>query len=123
MEKRWFKHPAITLAECYSEFDTPNYRRCLEINSHLFLCYSFADLTSLTLFLLFLWCPSNRCENKTLCLEKLSLVLLETPPFMPRQYGRCAVIGNSGDLLKTNFGEEIDGYDAVFRENGAPIQV
>ncbi|KAJ7945648.1 sialyltransferase-like protein 2 [Quillaja saponaria] len=64
----------------------------------------------------------NRCENKTLCMEKLSLVLPETPPYLPRQFGRCAVIGNSGDLLKTKFGKEIDGYDAVVRENGAPIQ-
>ncbi|XP_077227167.1 sialyltransferase-like protein 2 isoform X2 [Tasmannia lanceolata] len=64
----------------------------------------------------------NNCMNKRLCLEKLALVLPETPPFVPRQFGRCAVIGNSGDLLKTNFGEEIDGYDAVVRENGAPIQ-
>ncbi|KAL5053134.1 hypothetical protein RYX36_033816 [Vicia faba] len=38
------------------------------------------------------------------------------------QYGRCAVIGNSGDLLKTKFGKEIEGYDAVLRENGAPVQ-
>ncbi|KAF2311572.1 hypothetical protein GH714_024933 [Hevea brasiliensis] len=38
------------------------------------------------------------------------------------QFDRCAVIGNSGDLLKTRFGKEIDGYDAVVRENGAPIQ-
>lgn len=65
----------------------------------------------------------NRCENKTLCIEKLSLVLPETPPYFPRQFGRCAVIGNSGDLLKTKFGREIDGYDAVLRENGAPIEV
>uniref|UniRef100_A0A5B7B2Q6 Sialyltransferase-like protein 2 n=1 Tax=Davidia involucrata TaxID=16924 RepID=A0A5B7B2Q6_DAVIN len=64
----------------------------------------------------------NHCENKTLCMEKLSLVLPETPPYFPRQFGRCAVIGNSGDLLKTRFGKEIDGYDAVVRENGAPIQ-
>lgn len=64
----------------------------------------------------------NRCENKTICMEKLALVLPETPPFVPRQFGRCAVIGNSGDLLKTNFGDEIDGFDAVVRENGAPIQ-
>lgn len=74
------------------------------------------------------WCRINKgillnnCRNKTLCMEKLALVLPETPPFVPRQFGRCAVIGNSGDLLKTNFGEEIDGYDAVVRENGAPIQ-
>ncbi|KAL5998547.1 Sialyltransferase-like protein 2 [Asimina triloba] len=64
----------------------------------------------------------NHCENKALCMEKLALVLPETPPLVPRHFGRCAVIGNSGDLLKTNFGEEIDGYDAVVRENGAPIQ-
>ena len=56
-------------------------------------------------------------------MEKLSLVLPETPPFFPRQFDRCAVIGNSGDLLKTKFGKEIDGYDAVLRENGAPIEV
>ncbi|KAE9610169.1 hypothetical protein Lal_00006157 [Lupinus albus] len=64
----------------------------------------------------------NRCESKTLCMEKLSLVLPETPPYFPRQFGRCAVIGNSGDLLKTKFGKEIDGYDVVIRENGAPTQ-
>lgn len=56
-------------------------------------------------------------------MEKLSLVLPPTPPFVPHQFDRCAVIGNSGDLLQTTFGEEIDEYDAVIRENGAPIQV
>ncbi|KAK7358161.1 hypothetical protein VNO77_00084 [Canavalia gladiata] len=64
----------------------------------------------------------NRCVNKTLCMEKLSLVLPEIPPYFPKQFGRCAVIGNSGDLLKTKFGKEIDGYDVVIRENGAPTQ-
>ncbi|PUZ73749.1 hypothetical protein GQ55_1G012500 [Panicum hallii var. hallii] len=64
----------------------------------------------------------NKCQNRTLCMEKLSLVLPETSPYVPRQFGRCAVVGNSGDLLKTTFGDEIDSYDAVFRENGAPIQ-
>ncbi|XP_021908919.1 sialyltransferase-like protein 2 [Carica papaya] len=64
----------------------------------------------------------NRCQNKSLCVEKLSLVLPEIPPYYPRQFGQCAVIGNSGDLLRTKFGKEIDSYDAVVRENGAPIQ-
>ncbi|CAA0811287.1 Glycosyltransferase family 29 (sialyltransferase) family protein [Striga hermonthica] len=64
----------------------------------------------------------NKCENRTLCMEKLSLVLPDRPPYTPRQFGRCAVIGNSGDLLKTKFGKEIDSYDVVVRENGAPIQ-
>jgi len=56
-------------------------------------------------------------------MEKLSLVLPETPPYFPSQFRRCAVIGNSGDLLKTKFGNEIDGYEVVIRENGAPTQV
>ncbi|KAK4486178.1 hypothetical protein RD792_008847 [Penstemon davidsonii] len=64
----------------------------------------------------------NNCENRTLCIEKLSLVLPDRPPYAPKQLGRCAVIGNSGDLLKTKFGKEIDSYDAVIRENGAPIE-
>ncbi|CAD6248338.1 unnamed protein product [Miscanthus lutarioriparius] len=64
----------------------------------------------------------NKCQNRSLCMEKLSLVLPETSPYVPHQFGRCAVVGNSGDLLKTKFGDEIDSYDAVFRENGAPTQ-
>jgi hypothetical protein len=56
-------------------------------------------------------------------MDKLSLVLPETSSYVPRQFGRCAVVGNSGDLLKTKFGDEIDSYDVVIRENGAPIQV
>ncbi|KAJ4850153.1 Sialyltransferase-like protein 2 [Turnera subulata] len=64
----------------------------------------------------------NRCQNRSLCMEKLSLVLPQTPPYLPKQFHRCAVIGNSGDLLKTKFGKEIDGYDVVIRENGAPIE-
>lgn len=64
----------------------------------------------------------NKCQNKTLCMEKLSLVLPDIPPFVPHQFGRCAVVGNSGDLLKTKFGKEIDSYDAVIRGNGAPTK-
>lgn len=56
-------------------------------------------------------------------MEKLSLVLPDTSPYVPQQFGSCAVVGNSGDLLKTKFGDEIDSYDVVIRENGAPVQV
>ncbi|OEL36464.1 Sialyltransferase-like protein 5 [Dichanthelium oligosanthes] len=31
------------------------------------------------------------------------------------------LVGNSGDLLKTEFGQEIDAHDAVFRDNEAPV--
>ncbi|MCO5591012.1 hypothetical protein L7F22_044988 [Adiantum nelumboides] len=64
----------------------------------------------------------NNCKNKSLCEEKLSLVLPQIPPFLPRQYGGCAIVGNSGDLIKLKLGKEIDQYEAVVRNNGAPVE-
>ncbi|KAL4577067.1 hypothetical protein LXL04_013168 [Taraxacum kok-saghyz] len=61
------------------------------------------------------------CSNRTLCEELLNPMLPAKPPFHPRQFERCAVVGNSGDLLKTEFGEEIDSHDAVIRDNEAPV--
>ncbi|KAK7395986.1 hypothetical protein VNO78_16643 [Psophocarpus tetragonolobus] len=64
---------------------------------------------------------AKKCTNKTLCEENLNVLLPAKPPFHPRQFRTCAVVGNSGDLLKTKFGEEIDSHDAVFRDNEAPV--
>lgn len=64
---------------------------------------------------------ANDCSNRTLCEEHLNLLLPAKPPFHPRQFQTCAVVGNSGDLLKTEFGEEIDSHDVVIRENEAPV--
>lgn len=64
---------------------------------------------------------ADKCYNQTLCEEHLNLTLPAKPPFHPRQFRRCAVVGNSGDLLKTQFGEEIDSHDAVIRDNEAPV--
>ncbi|KAJ4822069.1 purple acid phosphatase [Turnera subulata] len=64
---------------------------------------------------------TDKCYNKTLCEEHLNLILPAKPPFRPRQFQTCAVVGNSGDLLKTEFGEEIDSHDAVIRDNEAPV--
>lgn len=63
----------------------------------------------------------KKCTNRTICEENLNILLPAKPPFHPRQFRTCAVVGNSGDLLKTEFGEEIDSHDAVFRENEAPV--
>ena len=63
----------------------------------------------------------DNCYNRTLCDELLSILLPAKPPFHPRQFATCAVVGNSGDLLKTEFGQEIDAHDAVFRDNEAPV--
>lgn len=64
---------------------------------------------------------AERCYNRSLCEEHLNLILPSKPPFHPRQFRTCAVVGNSGDLLKTEFGQEIDEHDAVFRDNEAPV--
>ncbi|KAK4392822.1 Sialyltransferase-like protein 1 [Sesamum angolense] len=59
--------------------------------------------------------------TKTLCEEHLNVLLPAKPPFHPRQFHTCAVVGNSGDLLKMEFGKEIDSHDAVIRDNEAPV--
>jgi hypothetical protein len=64
---------------------------------------------------------ADKCYNRTLCDELLSILLPAKPPFHPRQFATCAVVGNSGDLLKTEFGQKIDAHDAVFRDNEAPV--
>ncbi|KAL5647619.1 hypothetical protein ACJX0J_041974, partial [Zea mays] len=44
---------------------------------------------------------ADKCYNRTLCDELLSILLPAKPPFHPLQFPTCAVVGNSGDLLKT----------------------
>ncbi|RDX98297.1 Sialyltransferase-like protein 1, partial [Mucuna pruriens] len=53
----------------------------------------------------------KRCMNKTLCEMNFNILLLVKPPFQPQQFRTCVVVGNSGDLLKTKFREEIDSHD------------
>ncbi|RWW81230.1 hypothetical protein BHE74_00010398 [Ensete ventricosum] len=64
---------------------------------------------------------ADKCYNRSICEEHLNLILPAKPPFHSQQFQTCAVVGNSGDLFKTEFGFEIDGHDAVFRDNDAPV--
>ena len=42
--------------------------------------------------------------------------------FHKYKFRSCAIVGNSGDLLRSQFGKSIDSHDVVIRLNQAPIQ-
>ncbi|XP_030512184.1 sialyltransferase-like protein 1 isoform X2 [Rhodamnia argentea] len=103
---------AILLWEQYRNMTTVLTREYLDARPDGWLEYAAKRIAQL---------GANKCYNRTLCEEHLNIILPAKPPFRPRQFRSCAVVGNSGDLLKTEFGKEIDGHDAVIRDNEAPV--
>ncbi|XP_031380000.1 sialyltransferase-like protein 1 [Punica granatum] len=103
---------AILLWEQYRNMTTVLTREYLDARPDGWLDYAAKRIAQL---------GAKKCYNLTLCEEHLNLLLPAKPPFHPRQFRTCAVVGNSGDLLKTEFGKEIDSHDAVFRDNEAPV--
>ncbi|XP_073049729.1 sialyltransferase-like protein 1 isoform X2 [Primulina eburnea] len=103
---------AILLWEQYRNMTTVLTREYLDARPDGWLDYAPKRIAQL---------GADKCYNKTLCEEHLNVLLPATPPFHPRQFKTCAVVGNSGDLLKTEFGQEIDSHDAVIRDNEAPV--
>ncbi|XP_034568638.1 sialyltransferase-like protein 5 isoform X1 [Setaria viridis] len=102
----------ILLWEQYRNMTTVLTREYLDVRPDGWLDYAAKRIAQL---------GADKCYNRTLCDELLSILLPAKPPFHPRQFATCAVVGNSGDLLKTEFGQEIDAHDAVFRDNEAPV--
>ncbi|XP_073010106.1 sialyltransferase-like protein 5 [Typha latifolia] len=103
---------AILLWEQYRNMTTVLTREYLDVRPDGWLDYAAKRIAQL---------GADKCYNHTLCEEHLNLILPAKPPFHPHQFRTCAVVGNSGDLLKTEFGQEIDEHDAVFRDNEAPV--
>ncbi|KDP41852.1 hypothetical protein JCGZ_26870 [Jatropha curcas] len=103
---------AILLWEQYRNMTTVLTREYLDARPDGWLDYAAKRIAQL---------GDDKCYNRTLCEEHLNLILPAKPPFRPRQFQTCAVVGNSGDLLKTEFGKEIDSHDAVIRDNEAPV--
>uniref|UniRef100_A0A2N9IIE9 Sialyltransferase-like protein n=1 Tax=Fagus sylvatica TaxID=28930 RepID=A0A2N9IIE9_FAGSY len=103
---------AILLWEQYRNMTTVLTREYLDARPDGWLEYAAKRIAQL---------GADKCYNRTLCEEHLNLLLPAKPPFHPRQFRSCAVVGNSGDLLKTEFGKEIDSHDAVIRDNEAPV--
>ncbi|THU59270.1 hypothetical protein C4D60_Mb07t00360 [Musa balbisiana] len=106
------KFPEGTNSTWYRNMTTVLTREYLDVRPDGWLKYAAQRIAQL---------GADKCYNRSLCEEHLNLILPAKPPFHPRQFKTCAVVGNSGDLLKTEFGEEIDGHDAVFRDNEAPV--
>ncbi|XP_043707318.1 sialyltransferase-like protein 1 [Telopea speciosissima] len=103
---------AILLWEQYRNMTTVLTREYLDARPDGWLEYAAKRIAQL---------GADKCYNRSLCEEHLNLILPAKPPFHPRQFQTCAVVGNSGDLLKTEFGQEIDRHDAVIRDNEAPV--
>ncbi|KAL8108948.1 sialyltransferase-like protein 1 [Apium graveolens] len=103
---------AILLWEQYRNMTTVLTREYLDARPDGWLDYAAKRIAQL---------GAEKCYNRSLCEEHLNLILPGKPPFRPRQFKTCAVVGNSGDLLKTEFGKEIDSHDAVIRDNEAPV--
>ncbi|GLT81599.1 hypothetical protein SLE2022_000400 [Rubroshorea leprosula] len=103
---------ALLLWEQYRNMTTVLTREYLDARPDGWLDYAAKRIAQL---------GAKKCYNRTLCEEHLNLILPAKPPFHPRQFRKCAVVGNSGDLLKTQFGKEIDSHDAVIRDNEAPV--
>ncbi|XP_078172552.1 MALE GAMETOPHYTE DEFECTIVE 2 [Carex rostrata] len=103
---------AILLWEQYRNMTTVLTREYLDVRPDGWFDYAAKRIAQL---------GSDKCYNRSLCEELLHPILPAKAPFHPRQFSTCAVVGNSGDLLKTEFGREIDEHDAVFRDNEAPV--
>ncbi|GAB2278363.1 purple acid phosphatase [Dionaea muscipula] len=103
---------AILLWEQYRNMTTVLTREYLDVRPNGWLDYAAKRIAQL---------GAKKCYNRSLCEEHLNLILPARPPFYPHQFKTCAVVGNSGDLLKTEFGKEIDSHDVVIRDNEAPV--
>ncbi|RWR83371.1 sialyltransferase-like protein 1 [Cinnamomum micranthum f. kanehirae] len=103
---------AILLWDQYRNMTTVLTREYLDVRPDGWLEYAAKRIAQL---------GTDKCYNRSLCEEHLNLILPSKPPFHPRQFQKCAVVGNSGDLLKTEFGQEIDAHSAVIRDNEAPV--
>ncbi|MGH0190625.1 UNVERIFIED_CONTAM: hypothetical protein FKN15_048632 [Acipenser sinensis] len=54
--------------------------------------------------------------------ENLYRLLPSSPPLKKQHFKRCAIVGNSGILLNSGCGAEIDSHDFVIRCNLAPVE-
>ncbi|KAG7522016.1 hypothetical protein JOB18_011423 [Solea senegalensis] len=61
-------------------------------------------------------------HSTTTISENLYRLLPAVSPMKNQHHGRCAIVGNSGILLNSSCGPEIDSHDFVIRCNLAPVE-
>ncbi|KAM6961199.1 alpha-2,8-sialyltransferase 8B [Aplochiton taeniatus] len=61
-------------------------------------------------------------QSTTNISENLYRLLPTASPMKNQHYRRCAIVGNSGILLNSHCGPEIDSHDFVIRCNLAPVE-
>ena len=61
------------------------------------------------------------CVNNTFVDQLLPAMMRNATAPRRRRFGSCAVVGNSGTLLRRRHGAEIDGHDAVLRVQHAHL--
>ncbi|XP_074262352.1 CMP-N-acetylneuraminate-beta-galactosamide-alpha-2,3-sialyltransferase 2 isoform X2 [Saimiri boliviensis] len=67
--------------------------------------------------------PQFKSHNTNEVLEKLFQIVPGENPYRfrdPHQCRRCAVVGNSGNLRGSGYGQDIDGHNFIMRMNQAP---
>ncbi|XP_045389932.1 CMP-N-acetylneuraminate-beta-galactosamide-alpha-2,3-sialyltransferase 2 isoform X1 [Lemur catta] len=67
--------------------------------------------------------PQFKSHNTNEVLEKLFQIVPGENPYRvrdPHQCRRCAVVGNSGNLRGSGYGQDVDGHNFIMRMNQAP---
>ncbi|XP_049999572.1 CMP-N-acetylneuraminate-beta-galactosamide-alpha-2,3-sialyltransferase 2 isoform X2 [Alexandromys fortis] len=67
--------------------------------------------------------PQFKSHNTNEVLEKLFQIVPGENPYRfrdPQQCRRCAVVGNSGNLRGSGYGQDVDGHNFIMRMNQAP---
>lgn len=62
--------------------------------------------------------PQFKSHNTNEVLEKLFQIVPGENPYRfrdPQQCRRCAVVGNSGNLRGSGYGQEVDGHNFIMR--------
>jgi len=68
-----------------------------------------------------LYNTDNKPKNLSIFYDKLKLIFNFSNPFI-RKFKSCAIVGNSGILLRKQYGQLVDNHECIVRFNYAPTK-